>query len=115
MAKKLKREAIVINASVFDSLPTYGNKYKKERDVWFSILVSYKKNNIFKSLRVPISPDADLVDINYLQKYIARKVKIKANDVLFKEEPIVALWLNNIIVKDPGKIRVEKRQKIRVN
>jgi len=115
MAKKLKREAIVINASVFDSLPTYGNNYKKERDVWFSILVCYKKNNIFKSLRVPISPDADLVDINYLQKYIARKVKIKANDVLFKEEPIVALWLNNIIVKDPGKIRAEKRQKTRVN
>ena len=85
---------------MFDSLPTYGNKYKKERDVWFSILVCYKKNNILKSLRVPISPDADLVDISYLQKYIAKKVKIKANDVLFKEEPLVALLVNNIIVKN---------------
>ena len=72
----MKRQAIVIKASVNEFLPTYGNRYEKERDVWFSILDCYK-NNIFKCLRVPISPDADSVDISFLQNYIAKKTKIK--------------------------------------
>jgi hypothetical protein len=67
----MRREAVVLKASVFDSLPTYGNR--KERDVWFSILARYKKNNIFKSLRVPISRDADSVDMSFLRNYIAKK------------------------------------------
>ena len=95
----MKREAIVIKASVNEFLPTYGNKYEKERDVWFSILACYK-NNIFKCLRVPISPDADSVDISFLQNYIAKKTKIKADNVLFKEEPLVTLLLNNITVRE---------------
>ena len=95
----MKRQAIVIKASVNEFLPTYGNKYEKERDVWFSILACYK-NNIFKCFRVPISPDADSVDISFLQNYIAKKTKIKADNVLFKEEPLVTLLLNNITVRD---------------
>ena len=95
----MKRQAIVIKASVNEFLPTYGNKYEKERDVWFSILACYK-NNIFKCLRVPISPDADSVDISFLQNYIAKKTKIKADNVLFKEEPLVTLLLNNITVRE---------------
>ena len=93
----MRREAVVLKASVFDSLPTYGNR--KERDVWFSILACYK-NNIFKCLRVPISRDADSVDMSFLRNYIAKKKKIKANNVLFKEEPLVALLVNNITVRD---------------
>ena len=95
----MKRQAIVIKASVNEFLPTYGNRYEKERDVWFSILACYK-NNIFKCFRVPISPDADSVDISFLQNYIAKKTKIKADNVLFKEEPLVTLLLNNITVRD---------------
>ena len=95
----MKRQAIVLKASVFDSLPTYGNRYKKERDVWFSILACYK-NNIFKSLRVPISRDADSIDISFLQNYIAKKTKIKADKIFFKEEPIMELLAYNITVKD---------------
>ena len=95
----MKRQAIVLKASVFDSLPTYGNRYKKERDVWFSILACYK-NNIFKCFRVPISPDADSVDISFLRNYIAKKTKIKADNVLFKNEPILELLVNNITVRD---------------
>ena len=95
----MKRQAIVLKASVNDFLPTYGNNYEKERDVWFSILACYK-NNIFKCFRVPISPDADSVDISFIQNYIAKKTKIKADNVLFKEEPLVALLLNNITVRD---------------
>ena len=95
----MKRQAIVLKASVNEFLPIFGNKYEKERDVWFSILACYK-NNIFKCLRVPISPDADSVDISFLQNYIAKKTKIKADNVLFKEEPLVTLLLNNITVRD---------------
>ena len=95
----MKRQAIVIKASVNEFLPIFGNKYEKERDVWFSILACYK-NNIFKCLRVPISPDADSVDISFLQNYIAKKTKIKADNVLFKEEPLVTLLLNNITVRE---------------
>ena len=95
----MKRQAIVLKASVNEFLPIFGNKYEKERDVWFSILACYK-NNIFKCFRVPISPDADSVDISFLQNYIAKKTKIKADNVLFKEEPLVTLLLNNITVRD---------------
>ena len=95
----MKRQAIVLKASVNDFLPTYGNNYEKERDVWFSILACYK-NNIFKCFRVPISPDADSVDISFIQNYIAKKTKIKADNVLFKEEPLVALLVNNIMVNE---------------
>ena len=95
----MKRHAIVLKASVNEFLPTYGNRYEKERDVWFSILACYN-NNIFKCLRVPISPDADSVDISFLQNYIAKKTKIKADNVLFKEEPLVTLLLNNITVRE---------------
>ena len=95
----MKRYAIVLRASVNEFLPTYGNRYEKERDVWFSILACYK-NNIFKCFRVPISPDADSVDISFLQNYIAKKTKIKADNVLFKEEPLVTLLLNNITVRE---------------
>ena len=95
----MKKQAIVIKASVNEFLPTYGNRYEKERDVWFSILACYK-NNIFKCFRVPISPDADSVDMSFLQNYIAKKTKIKADNVLFKEEPLVTLLLNNITVRD---------------
>ena len=94
------REVLVLEASVFDSPATYGNRYQKERDVWFSVLACYKKNNIFKSFRVPISPDADSVDISFLQNYIAKKTKIKADNISFGEEPLVALLLNNITVND---------------
>ena len=96
----MKREAIVIKASVNEFLPTYGNRYEKERDVWFSILARYKKNSTFKCLRVPISRDVDSVDISFLQNYIAKKTKIKADNVLFKEEPLVTLLLNNITVRE---------------
>ena len=95
----MKRQAIVIKASVNEFLPTYGNRYEKERDVWFSILACYK-NNIFKCLRVPISPDADSVDISFLQNYIAKKTKIKADNVLFKNEPILELLIHNITVRE---------------
>ena len=95
----MKRQAIVLKASVNEFLPIFGNKYEKERDVWFSILACYK-NNIFKCLRVPISPDADSVDISFLQNYIAKKTKIKADNVLFKNEPILELWMHNITVRD---------------
>ena len=95
----MKRQAIVLKASVNEFLPIFGNKYEKERDVWFSILACYK-NNIFKCLRVPISPDADSVDISFLQNYIAKKTKIKADNVLFKNEPILELWMHNITVRE---------------
>ena len=72
----MKRHAIVLKASVNEFLPTYGNKYEKERDVWFSILACYK-NNIFKCFRVPISPDADSVDISFLQTTLPKKQKLK--------------------------------------
>ena len=95
----MKRQAIVLKASVNEFLPIFGNKYEKERDVWFSILACYK-NNIFKCFRVPISPDADSVDISFLQNYIAKKTKIKADNVLFKNEPILELWMHNITVRN---------------
>ena len=95
----MKRHAIVLKASVNEFLPTYGNRYEKERDVWFSILACYK-NSIFKCLRVPISPDADSVDISFLQNYIAKKTKIKADNVLFKNEPILELLMHNITVRE---------------
>ena len=97
----MKRQAIVINASVNESLQDrlFESKIEKYRDVWFSVLACYK-NNIFKCLRVPISRDADSIDISFLQNYIAKKTKIKADNVLFKEEPLVTLLLNNITVKD---------------
>ena len=96
----MKRQAIVIKASVNEFLPIYGNRYEKERDVWFSILARYKKNSTFKCLRVPMSRDADSVDISSLQNYIAKKTKIKADNVLFKYEPILELWMHNITVRD---------------
>ena len=96
----MKRQAIVIKASVNEFLPTYGNRYEKERDVWFSILACYKKNSTFKCLLIPISRDADSVDISFLQNYIAKKTKIKADNVLFKNEPILELLIHNITVRD---------------
>ena len=98
----MKRQAIVINASVNESLQDrlFESKIEKYRDVWFSILACYKKNNIFKSLRVPISRDADSIDISFLQNYIAKKTKIKADKIFFKEEPIMELLAYNITVKD---------------
>jgi len=97
----MKREAIIISARVYESLPAhfFEGEIEKYRDVWFSILARYKKNSTFKCLRVPISRDADSVDISFLQNYIAKKTKIKADNVLFKEEPLVTLLLNNIMVK----------------
>ena len=97
----MKREAIVINAFVNESLSDhlFESKIEKYRDVWFSILACYK-NNIFKCLRVPISPDADSVDISFLQNYIAKKTKIKADNVLFKNEPILELLMHNITVRE---------------
>ena len=98
----MKREAIVINASVNESLPAhlFEGEIEKYRDVWFSILARYKKNSTFKCLRVPMSRDADSVDISSLQNYIAKKTKIKADNVLFKNEPILELWMHNITVRD---------------
>ena len=98
----MKREAIVIKASVNESLPDhlFKSEIEKYRDVWFSILARYKKNNTFKCLRVPISRDADSVDISFLQNYIAKKTKIKADNVLFKNEPILELLMHNITVRD---------------
>ena len=98
----MKREAIVIKASVNESLPAhlFEDKIEKYRDVWFSVLARYKKNSTFKCLRVPISRDVDLVDISFLQNYIAKKTKIKADNVLFKNEPILELWMHNITVRD---------------
>ena len=98
----MKREAIVINAFVNESLSDhlFESKIEKYRDVWFSILARYKKNSTFKCLRVPISPDADSVDISFLQNYIAKKTKIKADNVLFKNEPILELLMHNITVRD---------------
>ena len=77
----MKREAIVLKASVNESLPDhlFKSEIEKYRDVWFSILARYKKNSTFKCLRVPISRDADSVDISFLQNYIAKKTKIKAS------------------------------------
>ena len=71
----MKREAIVLKASVNQSLPAhlFKSEIEKYRDVWFSVLARYKKNSTFKSLRVPISRDADSVDISFLQNYIAKK------------------------------------------
>ena len=98
----MKREAIVINASVNESLPAhlFEGEIEKYRDVWFSILACYKKNSTFKSLRVPISRDADSVDMSFLQNYIAKKTKIKADNVLFKSEPILELLMHNITVRE---------------
>ena len=98
----MKREAIVIKASVNESLPAhlFEGKIEKYRDVWFSVLARYKKNSTFKCLRVPISRDVDSVDISFLQNYIAKKTKIKADNVLFKNEPILELWMHNITVRD---------------
>ena len=96
----MRREAIVLKASVNEFLPTYGNRYEKERDVWFSILARYKKNSTFKCLLIPISRDADSVDMSFLQNYIAKKTKIKADNVLFKNEPILELLMHNITVRE---------------
>ena len=98
----MKREAIVINAFVNESLSDhlFESKIEKYRDVWFSILARYKKNSTFKCLRVPISRDADSVDISFLQNYIAKKTKIKADNVLFKNEPILELLMHNITVRE---------------
>ena len=98
----MKREAIVIKASVNESLPDhlFKSEIEKYRDVWFSVLARYKKNNTFKCLRVPISRDADSVDISFLQNYIAKKTKIKADNVLFKSEPILELLMHNITVRE---------------
>ena len=98
----MKREAIVINASVNESLPAhlFKGEIEKYRDVWFSILARYKKNSTFKCLRVPISRDADSIDISFLQNYIAKKTKIKADNVLFKNEPILELLMHNIMVRE---------------
>ena len=56
----MKREAIVLKASVNESLPDhlFKSEIEKYRDVWFSVLARYKKNNTFKCLRVPRSRDA---------------------------------------------------------
>ena len=98
----MKREAIVIKASVNESLPDhlFKSEIEKYRDVWFSVLARYKKNSTFKCLLIPISRDADSVDMSFLRNYIAKKTKIKADNVLFKEEPLVTLLLNNITVRD---------------
>ena len=98
----MKRQAIVINASVNESLPAhlFESKIEKYRDVWFSILACYKKNSTFKCLLIPISRDADSVDMSFLRNYIAKKTKIKADNVLFKNEPILELLVNNITVRD---------------
>ena len=98
----MKREAIVLKASVNESLPDhlFKSEIEKYRDVWFSVLARYKKNNTFKCLRVPISRDADSVDISFLQNYIAKKTKIKADNVLFKNEPILELLMHNITVRE---------------
>ena len=98
----MRREAIVINAFVNESLSDhlFESKIEKYRDVWFSVLARYKKNSTFKSLRVPISRDADSVDISFLQNYIAKKTKIKADNVLFKNEPILELLMHNITVRE---------------
>ena len=98
----MKREAIVIKASVNESLPAhlFEGKIEKYRDIWFSILARYKKNSTFKCLLIPISRDADSVDMSFLQNYIAKKTKIKADNVLFKNEPILELLMNNITVRD---------------
>ena len=98
----MKREAIVIKASVNESLPDhlFKSEIEKYRDVWFSVLARYKKNNTFKCLRVPISRDADSVDMSFLQNYIAKKTKIKADNVLFKNEPILELLMHNITVRE---------------
>ena len=98
----MKKYAIVLRASVNESLPAhlFEGKIEKYRDVWFSILARYKKNSTFKCLRVPISRDVDSVDISFLQNYIAKKTKIKADNVLFKNEPILELWMHNITVRD---------------
>ena len=98
----MKREAIVIKASVNESLPDnlFKSEIEKYRDVWFSILACYKKNSTFKCLRVPISRDADSVDMSFLQNYIAKKTKIKADNVLFKNEPILELLMHNITVRE---------------
>ncbi len=98
----MRREAIVIKASVNESLPDhlFKSEIEKYRDVWFSVLARYKKNNTFKCLRVPISRDADSVDISFLQNYIAKKTKIKADNVLFKNEPILELLMHNITVRE---------------
>ena len=97
----MKRQAIVLKAFVNESLPAhlFESKIEKYRDVWFSVLACYK-NNIFKCLRVPISRDADSIDISFLRNYIAKKTKIKADNVLFKNEPILELLVNNITVRD---------------
>ena len=97
----MKRQAIVLKAFVNESLPAhlFESKIEKYRDVWFSVLACYK-NNIFKCLRVPISRDADSIDISFLRNYIAKKTKIKADNVLFKNEPILELLMHNITVKD---------------
>ena len=98
----MKREAIVIKASVNESLPDhlFKSEIEKYRDVWFSILARYKKNSTFKCLLIPISRDADSVDMSFLQNYIAKKTKIKADNVLFKNEPILELLMHNITVRD---------------
>ena len=98
----MKREAIVIKASVNESLPAhlFEGKIEKYRDVWFSILACYKKNSTFKCLLIPISRDADSVDMSFLRNYIAKKTKIKADNVLFKNEPILELLMHNITVRE---------------
>ena len=98
----MKREAIVLKASVNESLPAhlFEGKIEKYRDVWFSILARYKKNSTFKCLLIPICRDADSVDMSFLRNYIAKKTKIKADNVLFKNEPILELLMHNITVRE---------------
>ena len=98
----MKRYAIVLRASVNESLPAhlFEGEIEKYRDVWFSILARYKKNSTFKCLLIPISRDSYSVDMSFLRNYIAKKTKIKADNVLFKEEPLVTLLLNNITVRE---------------
>tara|TARA_R100000426_G_scaffold63130_1_gene44119 strand:- start:43 stop:372 length:330 start_codon:yes stop_codon:yes gene_type:complete len=100
------REAGVYRVQVNESLPShlFESKIEKYRDVYFSMLASYKNSNVLKNVRVPISRDEDSVDINFIRNYIAKKIKIKAEHILFTAEVIEVLLLHNITVRNDYKI-----------
>tara|TARA_R100001510_G_scaffold44018_1_gene40503 strand:+ start:237 stop:560 length:324 start_codon:yes stop_codon:yes gene_type:complete len=107
----MKREAGVYRVQVNESLPAhlFKSEIEKYRDVYFSMLASYKNSNVLKNVRVPISRDEDSVDIKFIRNYIAKKIKIKAENILFTWGVFEVLLLHNITLKDKKILKKGKK------